>query len=226
MDPIFQGAHWPLGPSLLSASIPPPGLLSPACPPEAPLPPPSQFLEAPFAPRVGSPTPYPPSVRSISRSPGDSLSGGPVPGMFLFPSERPRAPFSPPGSHLCTPPARPDATHHRTGYPPSRDPCLPQTQPPGATRVAQLTTWNQGAGLHPGAPMRCGSAGVSLGARSLYEQNGRSFRLCTADNRGRRLSPKTFSPKELISCLAGVCASPGPGGYSPQSLILFAPTSS
>lgn len=77
--------------------------------------------------------------------------------------------------------------------------------------MAQLTTWNQGAGLHPGAPMRCGSAGVSLGARSLYEQNGRSFRLCTADNRGRRLSPKTFSPKELISCLAGVCASPGPG---------------
>lgn len=89
VDPIFQGVHWPLGPSLLSVSIPPPGLFSPACPPEAPLSPPSQFLEAPFATPVGSPTPYPPSVRNISRNPGDTLSGGPVPGMFLFPSGRP-----------------------------------------------------------------------------------------------------------------------------------------
>lgn len=137
--------------------------------------------------------------------------------MSLFPSQpTTRGPLSPPQSQLLHPVGPP-----RCNSPPAGVPAIPGRVPPSApvaraTRAPPQTTWNQGAGPRPGAPMWCRSAGVSLGARALCEHNWGNLRLCRADSRGRSLSPKTCSPEQLTGCWAGVRASPGPGGRPPR----------
>lgn len=197
--------HWsqlPEGPSPLTATF-----LSPVCPPEAHLYPPTQPLFSPllFPPPTKISSLYsnspPPPVR---HPPGDTLSADPASEDVPFSVRTLQGtPFSPAARQLSAP-CRPAMKQLTAGRGPRHPGTHASDLAARATQAPPPTTWNQRGGASSGSVHVAPGRGRcrSEPPRSVSTSGG-NFHLCTADYRESHLLPKVCSQKQPTRLFGG-----------------------
>lgn len=184
----------------------------PACSPEAPLSPPVQPLGAPFPPTPRVPSLRPKSPVSLGCTPQSCFWGCP----FFRPKSPGCFPLLPPANslHRVSPPLKQRTLGQglrHSGAHRSHGPSGHSSSGPAADHVEP-----KGWGLIRERPGGTEARGCRCEPASSMSRIGRNFHVCRADNREEVFFPENLLQKSAICCLAGVRASPGPGGYHPS----------